>query len=258
MTKDFNHKKSEHKSQKPAILFSLDGALLKTDPAILATYREVFSRFGHESEFTPEMQLEVLDASVTKMMQKFFHDCDTQECMNVYDSYQRDHLIDLIQPVDGAEDLLQWLKKHHYKVGILSTRERSSIIELLERKRLIQYIDTVIGGTSSHSDYVTSTSIVKACRILEVHNCIFVGDSASDVAAGKESGAYTIGVVYNHKKALSIVAEGPDFATGDIRQIKKLLQGEPMWIAYRVYQPEEIEQQKPLPQNDKNKKKKKS
>ena len=31
-----------------------------------------------------------------------------------------------------------------------------------------------------------------------------------------------------------------------------------MWIAYRVYQPEEIEQQKPLPQNDKNKKKKKS
>lgn len=232
---------TNQEEKKPVILFSFDGTLFDTEPAVLACYRQVFSMFGKESDFDHEKQIQVLDASVTKMMKEFFPKEDTRKCVEAFDNYENNHLIDMIQPRNGAESLLIWLKQNDYRLGIVSMRERSSIMNLLRHFGFSTYFDMVLGGSSIHSDYVSSADIQLACRLMKSDNAIFIGDSASDMQAAREAGAFSIGIAVNPDKTPAIVNETPDFVTGDLSQIQKLLTGEPLWLAYRVYQPDELE-----------------
>ena len=78
-------------------------------------------------------------------MEYCFPEEDTKRMVDEYNSWQKNHLSDLIQPMHGIKDLLKWLKKHEYKIATVSTRERASIVDLLEHAHLIQYFDVIIG-----------------------------------------------------------------------------------------------------------------
>lgn len=233
-----NNKKDVTKQQeKPVILFSFDGTIMDTEPAIIATYRELFDRHNKNDMFTKEIQLAALDDSVSSVMQYCFPEEDTKKMVAEYNSWQRNHLIDLIQPMKGVKDLLIWLKKHEYKIATVSTRERSSVIELLEHAHMLEFFDVIIGGKKSKKGEVETDSLFTALKLLDAKYCVYIGDSASDIMTGRDAGVFTVGYASNPDKAKSIVEEGPDFATADILQVKKLLKGEALWMAYEIQYP---------------------
>ena len=67
------------KNPKPVILFDLDGTLLNTEPAILASYRELFKKYRTEEEFTRDKQLAVLGPSLKAMFAEYFPDQDADQ-----------------------------------------------------------------------------------------------------------------------------------------------------------------------------------
>lgn len=233
-----NKKETSQEQVKPVILFSFDGTIMDTEPAIIATYRELFDRHNKNDMFTKEIQLAALDDSVSSVMQYCFPEEDTKKMVSEYNSWQRNHLIDLIQPMKGVQDLLIWLKKHEYKIATVSTRERSSVIELLEHAHMLEYFDVIIGGKKSKKGEVETDSLFTALKLLDAKYCVYIGDSAADIMAGRDAGVFTVGYVSNPDKAKSIVEEGPDFATADILQVKKLLKGEELWVAYEINYPD--------------------
>lgn len=218
--------------EKPVIVLSFDGTVMDTEPAIIATYRELFDRHHKNELFTKEVQLAALDDSVYSVMEYCFPEEDTKKMVQEYNSWQRNHLSDLIQPMHGIKDLLKWLKRHEYKVATVSTRERASIVELLEHAHLIQYFDVIIGGKRTNS--VETDSLFTALRLLNAKSCVYISDSSADIMTGKDAGVFTVGFASNPDKAKSIVDERPDFATADLMQVKKLLKGEALWLAYDI------------------------
>lgn len=236
MAKD-NKKLAKKVEEKPVIVLSFDGTVMDTEPAILATYRELFDRHGKNDLFTKEIQLAALDDSVYSVMEYCFPEEDTKKMVEEYNSWQRNHLSDLIQPMHFIKDLLKWLKKHEYKIATVSSRERASVIELLEHARLMEYFDVVIGGKNSKKDNTSTSGLFTALKLLDAKSCVYVSDSSAEIMIGKDAGVFTVGFAHNPDKARSIVDEKPDFVTADLIQIKKLLKGEALWLAYEIQYP---------------------
>lgn len=236
MAKD-NKKVMKKSEEKPVVVLSFDGTVMDTEPAILATYRELFDRHHKNDLFTKEIQLAALDDSVYSVMEYCFPEEDTKKMVQEYNSWQRNHLSDLIQPMHFIKDLLKWLKKHEYKVATVSSRERASVVELLEHARLREYFDVVIGGTNSKKDTVSTDGLLTALKLLNAKSCVYVSDSSAEIMTGRDAGVFTVGFAHNPDKAKSIVEEKPDFVTADIIQVKKLLKGEQLWLAYEIQYP---------------------
>jgi phosphatidylglycerol:prolipoprotein diacylglycerol transferase len=225
-------KKSKKNAVKPVILLSFDGTIMDTEPAILATYRHIFAKYEKGSEFTKEAAMEVLDSSAFSMMKKYFPEQDPKDMVAEYRSYQDYHLRDLIQPMKGVVDFLTWLKENGYKVGIVSVKDRSAVMDLLEHSNMAQLIDVVIGNAGAGTETLSSDSIITACAIMDAKFCVFIADSAVDMQAGREAGVLCIGFVHNRDKTPALVESHPDFMTASFREIRKLIENEPLWVAY--------------------------
>ena len=98
----------------PAVIFSFDGTVMDTEPAIFASYRQMFSQFGNGRRFTAKEEERVIGQPSMKMLKEFFPDDDVDKIIKEYRTYQYYHLSDLIQPMPGIRDFLKWLKENHY------------------------------------------------------------------------------------------------------------------------------------------------
>lgn len=249
MKKDKKYKEMEKKAEKPVILFSFDGTVMNTEPAVIATYRHVLAEYDPKKAMSPDQILPYLDKPVAEAMQTILPDEDQDKLLDEYNNWQMNHLINLIQPMPGIEDLLIWLKKKQYKIGLVSTRTRDSVVELLKNAQLIQYFDTIIGSKKINSSHVHLDAILEACHLLTAERCIFIGSSPADLDAAIRAGAYTIGYAAHTERSRQIIEMNPDFVTADFKEIRKLLSGEALWLAYELYDPDH-------PAENKKKKKK--
>lgn len=232
MSKKEKKKAAKKNAVKPVILLNFDGTVMDTEPAILATYRHLFAKYSPETHFTKEMAMDVLDSRDDAMMRKYFPELKTEDLLDDYRSYQNNHLRDLIQPMKGAIDFLKWLKDEGYRIGIISTRDRRSVVDLLEHTDMAQYIDVILGNAGSGTDKMSSDSIILACVIMKAEFCVYIADGASDIEAGHEAGVLSIGYVSNRDKTQALLDSRPDFLTADFREIRKLIDTEPLWLAY--------------------------
>ncbi len=225
---------------KPAILFNFDGTIMHTEPAVLATYRELFSKYNKGNEFTRETANEVLGAQLDTILEKYFPGKNTEKLADEYRSYQSAHLRNLIQPMKGAIDFLKWLKQEGYRTGVISTRDRASIVEQMQHTEMLQYMDVIIGLDYTKNEDLDAENLLKACMLMKTKCAIYIGDNAADITTAQTCGCFTIGFISNREKTYEMVEAGPDFLTSDFKQVRKLLEGEPLWIAYELIWPEEL------------------
>ena len=222
----------------PAIIFSFDGTVMDTEPAIFASYRQMFSQFGNGRRFTEREEERVVGQPSVKMLEEFFPDEDIDHVMKEYRMYQYYHLSDLIQPMPGIRDFLKWLKDNGYPVGIISSRNRASIVNMLEHAGLMQYIDVIIASTTKEHEFSGSQSLRMCAKLLKKKVCIYIGHTPTHILNGHMVGVFTIAFNSNPKMLYQIIEAGPDFVTADYKQIRKLLKGQPLWFAYEIYEPE--------------------
>ncbi|MBR3203575.1 MAG: HAD hydrolase-like protein [Solobacterium sp.] len=222
----------------PAIIFSFDGTIMDTEPAIFASYRHIFAKFSKNRRFTAEEENKVIGQSSLRMLKEFFPKEDPDELLKEFRLYQSFHLNDLIQPMPGVEDFLKWLRKHDYPIGIISSRNRNSIITMLEHTGLKQYIDVIIASSTKDHEYTGTESLYMASDLLKKKCVIYIGHTPAHIMNGHLVGAFTVAYNSNPKMLYDIVEAGPDFVTADYRQVQKLLKGEPLWVAYEIMKPQ--------------------
>ncbi len=232
-------KKKVKEIGNPAVIFSFDGTIMDTEPAIFASYRHIFAMFSKNRRFTTEEENRVIGQSSIRMLKEFFPKEDPDKLLKEFRLYQSYHLNDLIQPMPGVEDFLKWLKKHEYPVGIISSRSRNSIVTMLEHTGLKQYIDVIIASSTKDHEYTGTESLCMASDLLKKKCIIYIGHTPAHITNGHLVGAFTVAYNSNPKMLYDIVEAGPDFVTADYKQIKKLLKGEPLWVAYEIMKPEE-------------------
>ncbi len=236
---DKKQKKQSEPASKPAIVFDFDGTLMDTDPAVIVSYRYLFDKYKKAEQFTQETEFEVTDEVPAKIMKKYFPRKNTEKCVYEYLIYQHDHMRDLIQPMKDVETLLAYLKKQGYPVLLVSGRNEESLYALLDSSGLTGYFDQITAlqnNDNLESGEMQSTDLVNACKAVNAEHAVYISDNAANIAAARAGGAFTVGFLSDTRKTAHLVEAGPDFMTGEMLQIKKLLNGEPYWMAYELTQ----------------------
>lgn len=208
-----------------AVLFDYDGTLMDTEPVIIASYTELFRRYRRPEDFTPELQVEVLGPSLDVEMKKFFPELDTEQLKAEYRDYQNEHLWELIKPFPGCIELLEALQAKDIRCGLVSTRRTDSMEMHLEIFGMTQYFQTIIGTDKVANNKPDPEGIFKGMDELGVsrEECMYVGDSASDIMAGHLAGVLTAGIITNEHKRPAVETAGPDYMLDELISLVSLI-----------------------------------
>lgn len=210
-----------------AVLFDYDGTIMDTEPAIMASYRHLFRTYRTEEEFTEELQTAVLGPSLNEMAEKLFPDRDPDQMVEEYRVYQRTKAMDLIHLMPGATELLQLLKAASIPVGLVSARVTDSMQRHLRHFNLEGCFDTVVGQDMVRNGKPDPEGIHLALSRLNLRasdgEMFYIGDSITDIAAGKNAGISTIGFVSNRRKEEALRNARPDYLTDSLYDAAEFL-----------------------------------
>ncbi len=209
------------KKRKPTLIFDFDGTLMDTDKSIVEAYREMFRARGREQEFTPDRETEVLGPPLRELFPHYFPEEDVETLVDEYRKINRKLSDEYSVPCPYAKEVLEQFSKAGYDIGIVSTKQKSAITDLLKKFGMDPYVKDVIGieeVTKTKPDPEGLFTIVKKNR-WNADDLIFIGDSAGDIGMGQNYGAYTVVYTANPAKKEKLLTLGANRDTDDLRDL---------------------------------------
>ena len=178
------------KMKPGAILFDMDGVLVDSLDSWRSSLNAALKANNHQ-EITKEEFIEKywgydLYATFDKM--GLDHGVVTA-CNELY----REHL-DKVKMYPEVKEILQ--KLEGYKKGIITNTPRNRAIQVIKNFKLGRYFDTVVTSDDVERGKPSPDIVLKACKNLGVEpvDAVAVGDTSSDVEAGKSAGCVVIGI----------------------------------------------------------------
>lgn len=208
-----------------AVIFDLDGTLVDSKEAYVEAAKTAFSAFGQKLpgqniafEIPKRFELGIPLGDLTRGI-------DVASFSEVYLKSYYTAAVVKSKPFPRVIDTLEKLSTKS-RLGLNTRRcvPKNEVMQQLSRIGLGKFFKVVITGTDTKSPKPSPESIIKCSTGLDVEprNCLVVGDSVTDVEAGKNAGAKTAAVLsgifslYELRKAnpdltLENVTELPDF-----------------------------------------------
>lgn len=219
------------KDPKPALLFDLDGTILNTEPAILESYRRLFEKYAPNVEFDREKQVSVIGPPLSKMMKIYFPDQDTDALIKEYRAINMKIHPDTVVAMEHAEEMLKTLKEQGYKLGIVTSKVEDITRLGLDITGLTQYFDVIVAENHVSRSKPDPEGLFMACKQMGIghDSLIYVGDSLSDIQAGKNAGAYTIGYLSMPERRQAMMDENPNCVIDDLIEIVEIVKEDHSW-----------------------------
>lgn len=186
-----------------AILFDLDGTLTDSGEGIMKSVQYALEKIGK-----PEPELEKLRAFVgPPLMNEFMEYAGVdQETAEKAVQYYRERYAPVgiyensLYP--GVEDMLIYLKKKGYLLGVASSKPEYFVKKILAYFKLEPYFDQAVGSELNGQRVKKSDVIEEILRRfgLEAHRdqVLMVGDRKYDVYGARELGMDCLAVTYGY------------------------------------------------------------
>jgi len=208
------------------VLFDLDGTLLDSNDCIIDSWRyTVRSLTGRD--ITDEEVFQTFGEMLPESTRRIMPDVDTEYAMNFFRSYQREIFLDRIKLFDGTEEVLRALKAAGYKVALVTSRLKSSTERGLAHFGIDSLFDAVLTASDIDKFKPDPAPIFAILEMIgsRPEEAILIGDTASDIEAGRAAGVITVLVEWSQALPSDKQTEGPtpDFIIKELRDIPKLL-----------------------------------
>lgn len=213
----------EKRGSIKAFLFDLDGTLIDSLEGIIQTQYELLQLKGYDVEKETIRNLfgKPLEVCLSILAPDKSEDEIWDLVKEMREMYAKNHL-QLIQLLPNAKEILEELKKKGYQLGIASTKLRKFIMEALIHFELADYFEVVVSGYEVENHKPAPDIILETAKQMKVNpkNCVYIGDSPTDIIAGREAGTLTIAVLTGANNLEKMSRENPDFIIDDLTNFK--------------------------------------
>lgn len=176
---------------KPAaLLFDMDGVLVDSLDSWWKALNDALKAYDYD-EITREEFIETywghdLRTNLEKMG---LNPKVVTFCNNVYG----DH-VDSIKIYPGTKKTLEYL--NGFKKAIITNTPSSCADQILKKVGIKNFFDTVVTSDMVNMGKPNPEIVFKACSLLDVESdkCVLVGDTQSDVEAGRKAGCTVVGI----------------------------------------------------------------
>lgn len=197
-----------------AVVFDFDGTIANTFPVIFDAFKEVFRVYKGVVPTSAEI-VPMFGPTETGTIIEQFPEFDDREPLIecYYERYENRHDI-LVPPVPQVDRFLASLAARGFKLGLFTGKGRRSLDISLAHLFTGNHFDVLITGDDIAKPKPDPEGLLKAMNILKVRpaECLYVGDSDSDMLSGRAAGIDTVRAAW-----FDIGAPQPERAAGNYR-----------------------------------------
>ncbi|TBW56635.1 HAD family hydrolase [Marinobacter halodurans] len=186
-----------------AILFDLDGTLIDTAPDFIRCLNAVRARYKLPHLPEPEIRESVSDGARAMIHVGFGLTPEDEDYFDRHseflDLYESEIAVET-KLFPGMETLLTWLEENRIAWGIVTNKPRRFSVPLLHALDLHDRSDVLVCPDDVDQRKPHPESLLLASELLHIPaaECIYVGDHARDIEAGKRAGMTTVAARYGY------------------------------------------------------------
>jgi len=206
------------------IIFDVDGTLIDTDNLVINSYHEVFKKYRPNYKLTKEEEISFLGPTLASIFPKYFKE-DFDTLFQTYRNYAINHLEDA-KLYPNCKEVLSKLKDKGFKLAIVTSRFKNSLMGLLCDFKIDEYFDFIVTLDDVKKPKPDPEGINK---VLKHFNCskneaIYIGDNDTDYYAGQSARVITGLVTWTKGRDNAYLK--PDILLYSYEQLYKEITGE--------------------------------
>ncbi len=209
-------------------IFDMDGTLVNTINTIAHFGNTALDRFGLEAIPTDDYKLMVgngSDVLVQRMLAKHGKTMEEYKDLHPYyvKTYDNDFMY-LTEPYDGIIDTLEALQECGIKCAVLSNKDDSTAKKVSDELFEGGLIDLCLGarpGVPLKPEPDAVHEIIEHFGVSK-DECLYIGDTATDIKTAKNAGLYSIGVLWGFRDEAELKSAGADVIISNPMEIAEL------------------------------------
>ncbi len=191
--------------QFACILFDLDGTLLDTAPDLICSLNRALRNEGLQPVGDEQVRPYISYGAAAMVRQCLDNTADPALLGKILEFMLDDYENNIAEHsvfFPGMENLLAVLEKHGIKWGIVTNKLERFTNPLMDELKLTCRAACIISGDTTGNSKPHPEPMLEACRRAGVtaDECLYIGDSAHDIEAGKRAGMKTLAAVYGYLK----------------------------------------------------------
>jgi pyrophosphatase PpaX len=189
------------------ILFDLDGVLVDSFNAWLAALNDALKIYNHnmitKEEFIEKYWGHDLFDNLEKMNLTYEVGI---ACNKMYKKH-----VDKVRIYPDTKDILNKLKM--YKKVVITNTPKDSAFQVLKQFNILRFFEFVLTSNDVKMSKPDPEIVIKSCKLLNSKptEVILIGDTRSDVIAGKAAGCKVIGVNVDADYTINNISELENF-----------------------------------------------
>jgi len=209
-------------SAPAAVVFDLDGTLIDSLPDIVFSFRAAFEDLGLPAPAEAEVRA-LIGRPLEEMAAAFTGDGDADGAGSgtvaaVCAAYRRiypRHFTERTRPFPGVTTVLATLRRRGVATAVATTKRTEMAVHLVQALGLDGYLDHV-QGTDAIPHKPAPDVVHAALAALGRPGAWMVGDTVSDLQAGRAAGLKTYAVSWGTHDATRLASAEPDVLEPDL------------------------------------------
>lgn len=189
-----------------AYIFDLDGTLADSITSIAYSVNRTLRFFGYKTHKEEEYRYFVGDGAPVLIERALkaagdIEGKDYEGALNKFrEFFEKDALYE-VKAYDGIRETLEEIKRRGYKIAVLSNKPHENTLDVVDFLFGNDYFDYVKGHTldiPKKPDPKGALIIAEELGI-KPEECIYVGDTNTDMQTGNSANMYTVGVLWGFR-----------------------------------------------------------
>jgi len=204
----------------PVYLFDIDGTLLDSAADICGAVRQVLETACPDREFSFEYLRSFIGLHLIDLFQDVFPGLTPGQCDALIQQYRATYLARRHAATRVYPGVAEGLAALGGRKATATTKGSITTRAVLDQFALLRHFDHV-QGTDGFPSKPAPDVLFKALDGLGARpaDCLFVGDSAADMEAGRRAGVKTCAVRYGYGNLEEMATHTPDYWIDDLREL---------------------------------------
>jgi HAD superfamily hydrolase (TIGR01509 family) len=217
---------SADKFKVKGIFFDLDGTIVDSREAYYEAARIAFQAMRQEP-LEKEASLEIPRRLERKQPINGVIKGDAHKFLRVYLDAYYSITTEKTKPLPNVSTALETLSRKA-KLALITMRAfpKENIIKELEGFGIAKYFTYVVTALDTLKPKPSPEALIKCVKALDVQmcDCVIVGDSISDIRAGKAAGTKTVAVLSGIFSRQELAEENPDLIIKDVTELPAFIE----------------------------------
>lgn len=211
-------------------IFDLDGTLLDTVASLAHSANRAMEKFGLPPQpverykyFAGDGQIELIKRCVIASGDTYL--TNFYKVLREYIKLFEKDCIYEVKPYDGITELTCWLKANNIKIAVLTNKQHDNALYVLNSVFGENYFDFILGQDDTHEKKPSRTGVDIILRKMNVKEdeCIYIGDTNTDMKTGKNAGLFTVGVTWGFRDYEELKKGNPQAIIDSPLQLRNII-----------------------------------